>query len=246
MPGLCYECTHRSEFLEFQERALKLASCLSEKYPDGIDLGGRAFLGRHYAHSRSILLTLNPRPNPSEMFSARLLGNNHHWEGAVKARFRNWTFARHLFRNMAESADWVSPAISQMADQFIVPWRSADWRSMEKSSAWPTIREYSAELCRLSLRHHQPDLVFVSGKTTLRLLFQFIGVSQPKATDRRVPGNKSWTCDWFRLEEGALSGISTPPLNVVRLPHFSRGSYKEFKAVGEWVAGTLSDAIAVG
>ena len=75
MPELCYECTHRSEFLEFQERALKLESCLSEilEYPDGIDLGGRAFLGRHYAHSRSILLTLNPRPNPSQGFSARLL-----------------------------------------------------------------------------------------------------------------------------------------------------------------------------
>ena len=245
MPTLCDDCSHRSEFQEFRKRALELDACLSEQYNDGIDLGGLAFLGRHYAHSRSILLTLNPTPNPIKQFSTRLFEHNLHWEGAAKARYRNWTFARHLFNNMAASAAWVSPAIAQMTDQFIIPWPSPDWRSMEKSPAWPTIREYSAELCRLSLRHHQPELVFVSGKTTLRLFFQFIGVSPPKATDRRVPGNKSWTCQWFRLKEGGLSGISTPPLNVVRLPHFSRGSYKEFKAVGEWVAGTLSDAIPV-
>ncbi len=214
---------------------------LINRYPDDIELGGRAFLGRHYAHSRSILLTLNPRPNPNQQFTARLLSTNPHWEGAPKGRFRNWTFARHLFRNMEASAEWLSPAITHMTDQFIVPWPSKDWRSMEKSPAWPTIREYSAELCRLSLRHHRPELVFVSGKATLRLFFQFLGVSLPKAIDRRVPQNKSWTCEWFRLEKVPFSGTSRSPLDVVRLPHFSRASYKEFKAIGEWVGNVLSE-----
>ena len=245
MPGPCDACSHRSEYLDFRHRALELDASLGEQYPGGVDLGGLAFLGRHYAHSRSILLTLNPTPTPSKEFSSRLLGNNHHWEGAAKARYRNWTFARHLFRNMAASATWVSPAIAQMTDQFIVPWPSRDWVSMEKSPAWPTIREYSAELCRLSLRHHQPDLVFVSGKTTLRLFFQFMGLKPPKAADRRVPRNKSWACEWFRLEKGALPDLSASRLNLVRLPHFSRGGYKEFKAIGEWVAGTLQDTIPV-
>ena len=245
MATLCVACSRRSEYLEFQHRALELDASLGGQYPGGVDLGGLAFLGRHYAHSRSILLTLNPTPNPSKEFSARLFEHNLHWEGAVKARYRNWTFARHLFRNMAESATWVSPAIAQMTDQFIVPWPSPDWRSMEKNPAWPTVRDYSAELCRLSLRHHQPKLIFVSGKTTLRLFFQFIGVKPPKATDRRVPMNKSWACEWFHLEKGSLPGLSTSRIDLVRLPHFSRGGYKEFKTIGEWVAGTLQDTIPV-
>ena len=242
MPGLCTECLARNEYLGFRKVASELEASLRGQYGSGIDPGGRAFLGRHYAHSRRILFTLNPRPNPNRQFSAQLLENNRHWEGEAKAPYRNWTFARHLFSNMAASAEWVTPAITHMTDQFIVPWPSKDWRSMEKSPAWPTIREYSAELCRLSLRHHQPDLVFISGKTSFRLFFQFIGVSPPKVTDRRAPANKSWTCEWFQLERGALSGISTSPLNVVRLPHFSRGSYKEFKAIGEWVGETLHTA----
>ena len=241
MPGLCAECSNRSEFLEFRQRALEMYTCLENQYGDGIYPGGRAFLGRHYAHGRSILLTLNPRANPDRHFSAELLSTNPHWEGKAKARFRNWTFSRHLFRYMTASAEGTAPAISHMTDQFIVPWPSADWRSMEKSPAWPTIREYSAKLCRLSLRHHRPELVFVSGKTTLRLFFQFLGVSLPKAMDRRVPQNKSWTCEWFRLEQVPFSGTSRSPLDVVRLPHFSRASYKEFKAIGEWVAKVLSE-----
>ena len=240
MPELCRECSTRTEHLAFQQTAQAMDSNLRDQYADRIELGGRAFLGRHYAHSRSILLTLNPRPNPIQQFSAGLLSTNPHWEGAAKGRFRNWTFARHLFRDMEASAEWVSPAIALMTDQFIVPWPSTDWRAMVNSPTWPAIREYSAELCKLSLRHHQPDLVFVSGKTTLRLFLQFIGVSLPKAVDRRVPRNKSWTCEWFRLEQGSIPEIPGPPMNVVRLPHFSRGSYKEFKTVGEWVGETLS------
>ena len=199
MPGLCTECLARNEYLGFRKVASELEASLRGQYGSGIDPGGRAFLGRHYAHSRRILFTLNPRPNPNRQFSAQLLENNRHWEGEAKAPYRNWTFARHLFSNMAASAEWVTPAITHMTDQFIVPWPSKDWRSMEKSPAWPTIREYSAELCRLSLRHHQPDLVFISGKTSFRLFFQFIGVSPPKVTDRRAPANKSWTCEWFQL-----------------------------------------------
>ena len=202
-------------------------------------MGGRTFLGRHYAHSPSILLTLNPRPNPNQQFTAGLLSTNPHWEGASKGRFRNWTFARHLFRNMEATAEWVSPAIANMTDQFVVPWPSADWHSMAKSPAWPAIRKCSAELCRLSLQHHQPKLVFVSGKTTLRLFFQFIGVSSPNAEDRRLPRNKNWTCEWFRLESSHLYETVGSPMNVVRLPHFSRGSYKEFESIGEWVACVL-------
>ena len=162
LPGLCRDCLNRSEYLDFRDRARGLDASLGGQYGDGIELGGRAFLGKHYAHSRSILLTLNPRPNPNRQFSVKLLEDNRHWEGEAKAPYRNWTFARHLFSNMAASAAWVSLAITQMTDQFIVPWPSPDWRSMEKSPSWPTIREYSAELCRLSLRHHQPETVFIS------------------------------------------------------------------------------------
>ena len=243
MPELCKDCSQRSEFLEFQSRALELDACVNSEQSARIEPGGRAFLGRHYAHSRSILFTLNARPNPSQPFSAGLLRTNRHWEGAAKARYRNWTFSRHLFASMAASAEWVLPTMSQMTDQFIVPWRSLDWVSMEKSPAWPTVRECSAELCRLSLRHHQPTLIFASGKTTLRLLFQFVGESRPKAIERRVPKNKSWTCELYQLDQGAFSGISGLPTSIVRLPHFSRGSYKEFQAVGEWVARTLENNI---
>ena len=246
MPGLCNDCSRRSEYHDFRNRAVELNAHLVNERPAGVSPGGRAFLGRHYAHNRSILFTLNPRPNPSQPFSARLLSNNRHWEGPAKARYRNWTFARHLFRSMAASADRVSPSIGEMTDQFIVPWPSLDWASMERSPAWPAVREYSAELCRLSLRHHRPRLVFVSGKTTLRLLFEFIGAPRPKPTARRVARNKSWTCEWYELENSDLSGVPGSPMNVVRLPHFSRGSYREFEAVGKWVAETLAGVIPAG
>ena len=240
MPDPCQECSSRSEYLHFRQTAQSMNVSPKDQYAEDIELGGRAFLGRHYAHSRSILLTLNPRPNPNQQFDAGLLSTNPHWEGAAKGRYRNWTFARYLFRNMESSGEWASPTIAHMTDQFIVPWPSMDWRSMVKSPAWPTIRKHSAELCRLSIKHHQPDLVFVSGKTTLRMFFQFIGVSLPKAVDRRVPWNKSWTSEWFRLEQGAIREMPGSPMDVVRLPHFSRGSYKEFKAIGEWVGEVLS------
>ena len=246
MPGLCKVCSQRTEYLEFCKLAVDLNVCLGVERPGSVSPGGRAFLGRHYAHNRSILFTLNPRPNPSQSFSARLLSNNRHWEGEAKARFRNWTFARHLFRSMAASAEWVCPSISDMTDQFIVPWPSRDWYSMESSLAWPAIREYSAELCRLSLRHHRPRLVFVSGKTTLRLLFEFIGAPRPKPTARRVPRNKSWTCEWYELEHGDFSSTPGSPMNIVRLPHFSRAGYTEFEAVGGWVAQVLAGAIPAG
>ena len=101
MATLCVACSRRSEYVEFQHRALELDASLGGQYPSGVDLGGLAFLGRHYAHSRSILLTLNPTSNPNKEFSARLFEHNLHWEGAPRDRYRNWTFARHLFRNMA-------------------------------------------------------------------------------------------------------------------------------------------------
>ena len=245
MSGLCAECSNRGEFLEIRKRALEMDASLNKLYTDGVKFGGRTFLGRHYAHSRNILLTLNPRPNPNRRFSAGLLETNQHWEGEAKASRRNWTLARHLFRNLAASADWVSSAMTYMTDEFVVPWPSADWRSMEKSTAWPAIRQYSAELCRLSLRDHQPELVFVSGKTTLRLFFQFICISPPKAVDRRASRNKSWNCEWFRLDHDSIPGILESPTNVVRLPHFSRGSYREFEEIGKWVADAMPDPILV-
>ena len=239
MAGPCSECRDRSEYKEFQDRAHEFEADLRKQFGESIHSGGRAFLGRCYAHSRSVLFTLNPTPDPR--FSAGLLENNRHWEGEAKARIKNWSLARRLFRGMSESAPWVPPAIAHMTDQFIVPWPSPDWRSMEKSPAWPAVRDYSAKLLELSLLHHQPDLVFLSGKATLLLFFDFLGVPRPKPTHRRVPpSNKSWISDLFRLDGTALFGISQTTVNIVRLPHFSRGSYKEFEAIGKWVGETLA------
>lgn len=240
MTGPCSECRDGSEYKEFRDKALEFNSELEAQFNGSIGQNGRPFLGRCYAHSRNILFTINPGPNPDRRFSAGLLDNNHHWEGAGKARFKNWSLARRLFRGMSESAPWVLLVIAHMTDQFIVPWASRDWRSMEKNPAWPAIRNYSTKLLELSLRHHQPDLVFLSGKTTLRLFFDFLGIPRPKAAYSRSARNKAWACEVFQLEGNALSGVPKTPLIVVRLPHFSRGSYREFEAIGKWVGETIA------
>ena len=92
----------------------------------------------------------------------------------------------------------------------------------------------------MSLLHHQPDLVFLSGKITLRLFFNFLGIPRPKAAYSRSARNKAWACKIFQLEGNALSGIPLTPLNVVLLPHFSRASYREFEAIGKWVGETIA------
>lgn len=240
MPWICSECRKRSEYLEFRDKAFEFEADLRKQFGGSIEPGGVAFLGRCYGHSRKILFTLNPQIDPKQRdFSTRLLDNNHHWESGSKARYPNWKYARHLFRSMSESAEWVSPAIVHMTDQFIVPWRSPDWRSIEKSPAWPAIRNYSTKLLELSLLHHQPDMVFLSGKITLRLFFNFLGIPRPKAAYSRSARNKAWDCKILQLEGNALPGIPRTPLTVVLLPHFSRASYKEFEAIGKWVGETI-------
>ena len=102
-----------------------------------------------------------------------------------------------------------------------------------RSPAWPAIRKASAELCRLSVQHHRAQLVFTSGKVTRDLFFEFMRVAPPKPVDVRRSHDKSWDCEWFQLE---VPGV---PLNVVRLPHFSRAGYEEFTAIAEWVAERL-------
>ena len=233
MADLCAECNERPQFLSLRQQAQAFDEDLRGRFTNEIGPGGAVFIGKHYAHSKHLLFTLNPRPTPSDRTFKFLRPTNHHWNSGAKTQYRNLTFGSYLFKKMVEAAPQFQPSLDLMTDQFIVPWRSLDWAAMRRSPAWPAIRKASAELCRLSVQHHRPELVFTSGKITRNLLFEFMGVARPKPVDVRRSHNKSWDCEWFPLE------VPAGPLNVVRLPHFSRAGYEEFAAIAEWVVECL-------
>ena len=195
MADLCVECNERPEFIALRRQARAFDEDIRSRFTNEIGPGGAVFLGKHYAHSKHILFTINPRPSGSANFKSKLYPTNFHWDGVAKAPWRNWTFSRYLFRKIVEAASWFQPSLDLMTDQFIVPWPSRDWAAMRRSPAWPTIREYSEELCRLSVQHHRAELVFVSGKVTRDLFFEFMGVARPKPVDVRRSHNKSWTAN---------------------------------------------------
>ena len=245
MPEPCVECQTRPEYIALTELALGLDEDLRARFVrEEVPPGACLFLGKHYAHSKTILFTLNPTPHATDLprspIETSLFSAGLHWEGAPKARYRNWTAGRHLFRVMVTAAPWFEPVLAQATDAFIVPWPSRDWASMLQSSIWPEIRDYSQRLFNQTLKDHQPNLVFTSGKYCSDLFWAFLGVRRPKPIDvRRSPTKRNWDSEWFHLEDVEVGGTSLASINVFRLPHFSRSSRKQFAAIGAWVAERL-------
>lgn len=244
-PDLCTECLASSEYQAFAQLALANDEALRASFGrEDLPPGAVLFLGKHYSHSKTILFTLNPTPHaadlPQAAIETQLFRTGIHWDGNPNARHRNWTGGRLLFNAMLESAPWFQPQLDKATDAFIVPWPSRDWAAMRRSPSWPAIRDRSRSLFTASLRHHQPNLVFTTGKIANDLFWQFLGTPKPKPVDaRRSRASSNWDSELFRLEGLRLPGVTLPTLNVFRLPHFSRFSRKEFKSVGQWVAERL-------
>ena len=251
LPEHCVECRTRPAYIALTELGLRLdedlrAQSESERVPSGACL----FMGKHYGHSKTILFTLNPTPQATDLprapIETSLFRAGLHWEGARKARYRNWTGGRHLFKAMVTAAPWFEPELAQATDALIVPWPSRDWVSMLRSPAWPRIRDYSQTLFSQILRDHRPNLVFTSGKYARDLFWAFLGVHRPKPVDVwRSPTTRNWNSEWFHLEDVGVGEISIASLDVFRLPHFSRFSRKQFAAIGAWVAERLPTGAAL-
>ena len=247
MSQRCEECTARGAYTALADSALRLDRQLRTRFTnEEIAPGGCLFLGKHYGHSRSILFTLNPTPNPERFgqpIDFRLFESNIHWEGPTKGRYRNWTFSRHLFTSMVASAPWFRPTLERATDAFIIPWASRDWTSMVRSPAWKLVREYSRTVFEQTMVDCRPNLIFISGKTTGQIFWSFLGVPRPTPIAvRRSPSLRNYDAEWYRLQDVKVGQERIGELTVIRLPHFSRGSYQEFAAVGEWVAERLPRA----
>lgn len=245
MPEHCVECQTRPAYIALTELGLELDEDLRARFArEQVPPGACLFLGKHYAHSKTILFTLNPTPHASDLprapIETSLFRAGLHWDGALKARYRNWSGGRHLFKAMVTAAPWFEPELAQATDALIVPWPSRDWASMLRSSAWPQIRDYSQRLFSQILRDHRPNLVFTSGKYSRDLFWTFLGVRRPKPVDVwRSPTRRNWDAEWFHLEDVEVDEITMPSLSVCRLPHFSRFNRKQFAAIGAWVADRL-------
>lgn len=244
-PELCVECQARPEYAAFKDLALGLDEELRATFGrEDVPSGATLFLGRHYAHSRTILFTLNPTPyaahRPRAPVDTQLFKVGIHWEGARPARFRNWTGGRHLFNAMVGRAPWFKPELEKATDAFIVPWSSRDWRSMLRSKGWPSIRDHSRTVFWRNLENHGPNLIFTSGKFVNQLLWSFLEIPKPKSVEVwQSPTSRNWDAEWFQVNEVLVATTTIPELNVFRLPHFSRFNRKQFAAIGEWVACRL-------
>ena len=245
MPELCAECHARPAYAEFTKLALSSDEELRSDFGrDALPPGGLLFLGRHYAHSRTMLLTLNPTPHAPELPQTPIYTDLYtwglHWDGPAKSRYRNFTGGRHLFQGMIDAAPNFASRLALATDTYMVPWPSKNWASMLLSLSWPAIQERSRALFERTVADHMPDLLFTTGKTANTLLWQFMGIPRPKPVDVwQSPTRRQWDAEHFQLTNVTVGVTTLPVLDVFRLPHFSRFNRKQFYAVGGWVAERL-------
>ena len=245
MAEFCPECAVRGKYLKFADLALTLDEELRADYGrDVLPPGGLLFLGKHYAHSRTILFTLNPTPHaghlPQSPVETQLFKTGIHWDGPAEGRYRNWTGGRLLFHAMLDAAPWFRTELDIATDAFIVPWASRDWKIMTRSAGWPSIKAGARALFQQNMIDHHPTVVFTTGKFANNLFWSFSGTSRPTPVDVwRSPTNRNWDAEHFVLENFTVGEDRLPRLDLFRLPHFSRFSREQFGAIGEWVAGRL-------
>ncbi len=114
MADLCSECNARPEFLSLRQQAQAFDEDLRGRFTNEIGPGGAVFIGKHYAHSKHLLFTLNPRPTPSDRTFKFLRPTNHHWNSGAKTQYRNLTFGSYLFGKMVEATPWFQPSLELM------------------------------------------------------------------------------------------------------------------------------------
>lgn len=198
---------------------------------EAVAAGGNLFLGKYYAASHKIFLSLNPgtyKVGDIKPFIVKLGEHNGPW-GDSSSKFAFWQNCRFFFGCPSGLANWIEDATST----FAIPWRSrslSDLRSHPKLEE--QIRAYSRELLCKMVEHHQAKTLIVSGLATVKIVADFLGFplnSQTIECHFDGAGYRPYGIyQWMRVNpsNSGIRGLIGETI-IYQVPHFSRAVNKQ-------------------
>lgn len=212
---------------------------------EAVAAGGNLFLGKYYAASHKIFLSLNPgtyRAGDIKPFVVKLGEHNGPW-GNPSSEFAFWRNCRFFFSYPSGLADWIEDATST----FVIPWRS---RSLNELRSHPKleerIRAYSRELLCKMVKHHQAKTLIVSGLATVKILAEFLCFPLDNQTiEYRFDGvgyRPNGIYQWMRINpsKAGIKGLIGETI-IYQVPHFSRAtSKKALRECASWLWANIS------
>jgi len=212
---------------------------------EAVAAGGNLFLGKYYAASRKIFLSLNPgtyRAGDIKPFVVKPREHNGPW-GNPSSEFAFWRNCTFFFSCPSGLADWIEDATST----FVIPWRSRSLNELRnRSELWKRIRVYSRELLRKMVEHHHAKTLIVSGVETVKIVADFLGFPLNSQTiEYRFDGagyRPYGIYQWMRVDpsNSGIEGLVGETI-IYQVPHFSRAtSKKALRECASWLWANIS------
>jgi hypothetical protein len=206
---------------EIQQMALGFNQRLTGEFGETyFRVGGNLFLGRFYARSDRIYFGLNPGSVGENCeFVARLEDDN-----GFNQPFRNpekfnreFRFGGNWQRFLEENEELNEWFNNKVTSTFLVPWRTANVRPelyRLNSNTKGRVFEYSANLVKKMLEHHNAKVLIICGKAGLHLLNEFLKPGWDYREIEAAWKRQKWQKRCIQTENSIV---------VLQIPHFSRG-----------------------
>lgn len=210
----------------------KLCDDFTYKRVNQLVSGGNLFLGKCYAESDKLFITFNPGRSKenSDKFNISLSPYNRYWDNYEDKKYSFWRNSRLFFKSQLLKS-WINNATST----FLVPWRTNSIASLNNDPELKKrIYEYSGQIVRKMIDHHDAKVIVVSGVATLKGLSsdQFLNFDLGKSVVQSMTfGNGSnYQCKKVNPNRNYNHLI------IFQVPHFSRANSREFlQQCSEWL-----------
>lgn len=220
-----------NQLIEIQNLARRFNDELYHDFGDDrvneLTSGGNLFLGTHYAESDIILMTYNPgKANESNLkFETSFARNNRYWDKYEDKEYQFWKNSKFFFNSQPDLINWLN--MNHVTSAFLIPWRTRNITAFESDKELKQrIYEYSGNIVRRILEHHQSKILIISGIATLRCLAseQFLDFDLNQSIDHSKNLNlgPNYQC------RKVTPNRNYETLNLFQIPHFSRANKKSY------------------
>jgi len=216
-------------------------SLLAESREGLLREGGNLLLGRYYAESPTIYLSLNPGSYGTDKefvpdFDGKSGRNppfdssDNYIQGRQGSYGRNW---RRFLADNPRLYDWFNDKVTST---FLCPWRTGDARKLKTldKSTGGKLYDYSSRLVWKMIEHHNAKLLIIAGLASVHLfnemylLREHTSAWNYRVIDAAVRGTGKQYAEHELKEKG---------ITVLQIPHFSargRGS-PDLRSLSEWL-----------
>ncbi len=228
-----------SKLEEIQALAKSYDQKLRQEFGDNaLGMGGTLFLGKHYAESNKIFFGLNPgtwKAEHRKQFEWGLHDKSGPWE-RPHSKFRYWQNCSYFFAKSPILNYWIEDATST----FLIPWASPNLSKLWKNRKLAQrIYEYSGNLVRKMIEHHQAKRLIVAGVMTLRTLASQDFLNFPLNNQTVIfhfPGTNYQPMVNYQWQK-----VLYQQLAIYQVPHFSRANNREaLTTCAQWLKEEIS------